>query len=205
MPLYLTPTPDAQYPYPSSGRAGQAGGSGRSGLATTPLFAPFSLVSDLLRASASTCFSETLPRHIDLIACCDMLAAVSDRIDNTTGFNRGFSVPNNLSNSSEHTCSGDSPYGSLFRISPTGFGKDGIVMAASNVLPPLLRFATFEVERRATLSLDRGGDGIEGDTTNVVLVLQRHENHILALRLLHGSWQCTDEKSQVRALRSIGC
>lgn len=88
-------------------------------------------------------------------------------------------------------------------------------MHATSVAMPLMKFALGEVKRRGTHStvelLQRRSQAVPAarrsgssaaelptaDLEELVRVLQRSENHLLATRVLYGSWCSSDKKAQV--------
>ena len=107
------------------------------------------------------------------------------------------------------------------------FTKDGILMSSSRVLVPLMKFCLKEIQRRHMLLLlpysfnnnnnnnintnnnennaeksitTAATEAITSDIKDVeelILILQRSENHILTLRVLFGSWSIHPLKSQL--------
>jgi hypothetical protein len=91
--------------------------------------------------------------------------------------------------------------------------RDGILMQASAVAMPLMKFAFGEIKRRGRHSTTdisqlraQGGGAVGGvggsataapDLDDLVRILQRSENHLLATRVLYGSWHNSQPKAQV--------
>eukprot|EP01036_Dinobryon_divergens_P030754 gene30755-40048_t len=147
--------------------------------------------------------------------------STSINVNEKGGSTMGKSVTSNtIPGSNTATVSGSvSVSGPSLRISDCDFSRDGILMASSSVLVPLLKFITKESQRRNTKQSPGQGHGrgvttstIKGVTTTpsqeltqldvdeLVAVLQKSENHILAIRVMLGSWSSGSSKSQ--ALRT---
>jgi hypothetical protein len=83
--------------------------------------------------------------------------------------------------------------------------RDGILMQASVVAMPLMKFAIGEVKRRSASTTNRKQVSAASPTHNaapdlkdLVSVLQSRENHLLATRILYSSWHLSDDKTKVR-------
>jgi hypothetical protein len=94
------------------------------------------------------------------------------------------------------TCSedrGGAPLLPPLQVSGTTFMRDGILMAPVQVWGPLLLFLMEEVRRRQMPDAQRTSQDIE----KLVGILQRSENHLLAIRVLLTSWSSYTPKKQV--------
>ena len=97
-----------------------------------------------------------------------------------------------------------------FKVSQTDFIKDGILMSSTVVLGPLLRHAAKEFSRRCRAATQHPSENTEStlgaEIDDLVQLLQRSENHMLAGRVLLGSWGSKTTKSQLlrTSLLSLG-
>ena len=85
------------------------------------------------------------------------------------------------------------------QISGTTFLRDGILMPPAQVWGPLLLFLMAEVKRRLMPDTDTDTDTPppSQDIEHLVGILQRSENHLLAIRVLLTSWASYPSKKQV--------
>jgi hypothetical protein len=95
------------------------------------------------------------------------------------------------------------------QISGIHFAKDGILMSASLIWGPLLRYILMETKRRegAGAAAGTGGEGraadLPEDIEKLVTTLQRSENHLLAARVILSTWSAYQGKKQVQSFPSL--
>lgn len=174
----------------------------------------FSLSRDLTQSLAIYCPSATLVRLVDSLTCYNVILAVHERLelDDNSSKISAFStskppeqgVPQSAPSagvSSSQLAAGVLP---AIKISGSDFSRDGILLAPQSALPPLLRFAMREVQRRTATKTTPATSSkpalVTNDLDDLVGLLQRSENHMLALRVLLCSWVSSNAKCQ--ALRS---
>jgi hypothetical protein len=190
--------------------ARQASVRGGRPASSVPVVETFSLTRSILQTSTVTCSAEFLGRTLDLFTGCDFVVSVYDRFE-TASSSKGYSGSSGgHSGGSASAAAG----GSAFQVADhVSFSRDGILMSPDTALGPLLKHVLKEVQRRGlVLALDTGAaaataaagkkkpsDGAGGslDLEDFVTVLQRSENHILAVRSLLSSWCRYDSKSKV--------
>lgn len=83
--------------------------------------------------------------------------------------------------------------GNHLQINGTTFMRDGILMSPVQVWGPLLMFLMDEVKRRQLPQSESNPQDIE----KLVGILQRSENHMLAIRVLLTSWSSYGTKKQI--------
>ncbi|KAJ1440254.1 hypothetical protein B484DRAFT_476719 [Ochromonadaceae sp. CCMP2298] len=187
------------------GLGGAAGGGGGQvpEYLSFPM-ASFQLSRDLLKCSVSSCPSRYLGRTLDLLSGSDTVLAVYERVEGAAACASAFSsTPSSSSGNSSGSASFRSVTGAggeKARAEAAGllsegvFARDGILMQASVVAMPLMRYALGEVQRRgggtgaySGPSGSNVGGGAPADLEDLVRILQRSENHLLATRILFGS------------------
>ena len=179
---------------------------------SVPVVETFSLTRSILQTSTVTCSVEFLGRTLDLFTGCDFVVSVYNRFETA-------------SSSSKGGVGSGAPVG-YFQVSDhVSFSNDGILMSPDAALAPLLKHVLKEVQRRG-LVLDEkkttstttteggvsgkpkpGGDvSVSGgslDLEDFITVLQRSENHILAVRALLSSWCRYEKKSKVSCFAAV--
>ena len=134
----------------------------------------FSLSREMLRSIAIACPESHIERALDLLVCTDIVVAVQDRVQ----------IPNQESKPSDDT---------VFSLSDTNYTKDGILMTTSSVQGPVLRYAQHEVQRRWNYAkCSSTTKTVPQDLQDLVSILQRTENHVLASRVLLTTWHVSD-------------
>lgn len=172
----------------------------------------FDLSRSLLQSTALCCSPILLSQVVDLLQGADIALSVFSRIEGK------FSQ----SNSSCYATHSESN----FEILEHNFARDGILMSSSKVLGPLMKFCMKEMQRRkspisngsrasaviasrvtakgkSSATADRPSATpmftmpFATDVEELVAVLQKSENHLLATRVLLGSWHISSSKSEV--------
>lgn len=169
-----------------------------------PVVETFALTRSILQTSTVTCAPEHLGRTLDLFGGCDFVVSVCDRCEGSSRGVKGHSA--GAVNHDTKGSSGGSTIGSFQVSEHISFSRDGLLMSSETALPLLLRHVLKEAQRRGVVLGDgkrslSGPSGCEAescpDLTDFVAVLQRSENHILAVRALMSSWCKYDSKSKV--------
>ncbi len=176
----------------------------------------FSLSRDLLRCSVSSCPSLHLGRTLDLLSGSETVLSVYDRIEGAAS-----QLDEERSGVSAVLAEGVFARYVLCLMCclATVFlmpvlcsilpHRDGILMQASAVAMPLMKYSFAEIKRRSvarTKSTSSSGhtgpitEASAADLEDLVRILQRSENHLLATRILLGSWHSSQSKAQVRSL-----
>jgi hypothetical protein len=87
------------------------------------------------------------------------------------------------------------------QISGIHFVRDGILMSASMIWGPLLRYILMETKRRegagVVVGPNQSSDQLPDDIDKLVTTLQRSENHLLAARVILSTWSAYQGKKQV--------
>lgn len=83
------------------------------------------------------------------------------------------------------------------QISGIHFVRDGILMSATMIWGPLLRYILTETKRREGISSSQNSDQLPDDIERLVTTLQRSENHLLAARVILSTWSGYQGKRQV--------
>lgn len=141
-----------------------------------------------------TCSSEFLGKTLDLFTGCDFVVSVYDRFETASPGSKG--------------ASNTSHAGSSFRVTEhVSFSRDGILMSPDSALSLLLKHVLKEVQRRGLVmstgtksgkpKVATGDTGGSCDLEDFVAILQKSENHILAVRSLLSSWCQFQGKSKV--------
>jgi hypothetical protein len=162
----------------------------------------------------AACPASLLNRALDLLDVHDLVLSTYERIDShQTSNSSNNAVTNNASSSSNiiSSSSGESAIATtnnnvldLFDIGV--FQHDGLLLPEDSILPPLLQHCLQESNRRTqTLSNNNSNNVniVTADVENLVKVLQRYENHNLALRVLYRTWTNDMNKSQVRNIMKL--
>ena len=156
---------------------------------------PFVVSRDLLRGVASTCSPQHLGRTLDILNGSELVLAVHDRVEGFLSHGHGPAVkkPDITQASQDSTGDGE------FKVSDGFFVRDGILMAPGAVLGHVLRYSAAEIRRRmsGTVSFTGTTNAAALDLEELVCVLQRSENHLLAVRVLLSSWHLGDTKAQL--------
>jgi hypothetical protein len=182
--------------------------------------ASFDLSRELLRCSVASCPAHLLGRTLDLLNGAETVLAVYDRVEGassaaaaaaasaeaTSGTDQG-SVLSQGSFSRCVLCVLCKKVNFSARRVSDGLilsviSRDGILMQASVVALPLMKYAFGEVRRRslaqsASSARTSAETASAPDLEDLVRVLQRSENHLLATRVLYGSWFHGQYKAQV--------
>ena len=88
------------------------------------------------------------------------------------------------------------------QISGSNFTKDGILLSPATLWGPLVKHLLMETKRREAIcsssdSAFRSKLANSDDVDKLVAILQRSENHLLAVRVILGSWHQYSSKKQV--------
>lgn len=145
---------------------------------------PFSVSASLLRHACVSAPSQYIGKIVDLMTGCSLVTSVYERIEGAK------LIP------SVNTQTKDVESYGAFDINPTYFTRDGILMTAGSVMGHLLRHVLAEVRRRGSFGTS-SINGTATDMDNLVLTLQRSENHFLVGRVLLSSWHQSESKKQV--------
>ena len=158
---------------------------------------PFVVSRDLLRGVASRCSPEHLGRTLDILNGSELVLAVHDRVEGFFAYGHGEAViKTDITQASR-----DNTGYEEFKVSDGFFVRDGILMAPGAVLGHVLRYSAAEIRRRMSGTVSLIGTGSASaaalDLEELVCVLQRSENHLLAVRVLLSSWHLSDIKAQL--------
>lgn len=167
----------------------QAGTKGAKEASAAPVVKTFSLTRTMLQNSASTCSSDCLGKTLDLFGGCDFVVSCFDRFESATSSGK-------VLTSGYKAASSDS---SNFQVAANiSFSRDGILMSTESALGLLLKHVMKEIQRRSLASSAATSDrAVSTDSEDFVAVLQKSENHILAVRCLLNSWYNFDSKGKV--------
>jgi hypothetical protein len=87
------------------------------------------------------------------------------------------------------------------QITGMNFNRDGILLSPALIWGPLVRHLLLETKRREAIcqnpSSAESSSASSDDVDKLVAVLQRSENHVLAVRVILGSWHQYTSKKQV--------
>lgn len=162
----------------------------------------FELSRDMLRTSLPHCQSAFIGRTLDLLCGSDLVLSVYERVEGATELgNKGaVSATHNVLKRSSTVAHSDN--GQSSHLSEGSFSRDGILMQPSAVVKPLMKYALSEVRRRNTQTMSgvvagKGAEASGADLEELVGVLQRSENHLLATRVMFSSWVSSANKAQV--------
>lgn len=91
------------------------------------------------------------------------------------------------------------------QITGMNFNRDGILLSPAVMWGPLARHLLLETKRREAICQKKSGSNESASTNSddvdkLVAILQRSENHMLAVRVLLGSWHQYNSKKQVYAI-----
>ena len=89
-----------------------------------------------------------------------------------------------------------------FHTNDSSYSNDGILISSQIIIVPLIKYALNEIKRRNSYSKTADVYKEEvfdsaADLNELTLILQRSENHLLAIRALYISWNFSTTKSQV--------
>lgn len=182
----------------------------------------FALSRDLLKGSVAACPSAHLGGTLDLLCGADLVLSVYERIEGASGALEAAAAAScgsctsssSSSSTDEPSCSSRASQrtapvrraGSESRavVSEGVFSRDGILMQSGVVTMPLMKYAFGEIQRRkpsnaaAALTATRAQNPTGApDLEELVQVLQRAENHLLAARVLFSTWNNSPAKAQV--------
>merc|ERR1711871_570111 len=157
----------------------------------------FTVSKDMLGNLAGTTPSSHLEKCVDLLICNDLIVSVQGRIQSASA----------SPSSSSHEMDGDLVSQFSFSNS-TKYSKDGILMTSGSIQGPVLKLAYQEIQRRwkkGNKSTQKQNE-IPQDIKELVEILQRNENHMLASRVMMTSWYSDESigKSLNSSLLSLG-
>lgn len=211
------------------GGAGGGVGAGASAILTAQersLSTSFSISRSILRGTAVSCPAALLGKDLDLLCASDLVLTVLQRTEGAfdsgdktaivgvgagaTGGGGGTSALGSVREADSSGCWG------TFKTGDDHFSRDGILMSPSTVLAPLMKFSLKEVQRRSAFfspmasATSASGEVLTAavqlypvDMEDLVGLLQRSENHMLASRVLLSSWHHSEAKAQVRSCNFI--
>lgn len=166
--------------------ARQANARGAKSIAEVPVVETFSLTRNMLQMSSVTCSSPYLGNTLDLFSGCDFVVSVYERFETKARTVKGHW------NSNKGAGSTTSAVGTFQVSEHISFSRDGILMSPESALMPLLKYVLKEVQRRGLSTPGTKSDVPEItnslDVEELAIVLQKSENHILAVRSLLSSW-----------------
>lgn len=170
--------------------------------------APFAISGDILRSVCLGCPPEFIGQSLNILTGADLVVSVYQRMEGVAPLDEAQSgvrktIFGNNKESKDDKNSSSNPQ-SQFRISDNLFSRDGILMAPQAVLGPLLKHALREVQRKSVNSIIaqfphrsiKDADDAP-DIEEFVGILQRSENHMLAVRVLFSSWHTSNLKAQL--------
>eukprot|EP01034_Spumella_vulgaris_P036472 gene36472-44984_t len=163
----------------------------------------FELSRDVLRSSIPHCQPSYIGRTLDLLCGSELVLSVYERIEGASIVASG-NVANNSSGGAQSDANSTSTLPSSLQLSEGVFSRDGILMQPANVVKPLMKYALMEVRRRSvhtpgatSQSKDDNTSGaIAGDVRELIEVLQKSENHLLATRVMYASWSASAKKAE---------
>jgi hypothetical protein len=148
----------------------------------------FETAQVLLQSTCSTCSISLLSQVIDLLQSSDVALSIFRRIEGDFSYSFSSTRPSGMNDNN-------------FKVMESYFSRDGILMSANRVLPCLMKFCLKEIKRRnmyeESFLADHNNNTLPTDLNELATVLQRSENHMLALRILLTSWHTSLSKSQV--------
>ena len=173
--------------------------------------APFAISGDILRSVCLGCPPEFIGQSLNILTGSDLVVSVYQRMEGVapldesqSGIRKTLFGKNNKEKESKEDKTASTNPQSLFRISDNLFSRDGILMAPQAVLGPLLKHAMREVQRKSVNSIiaqfpHRSIKDVDDapDIDEFVGILQRSENHMLAVRVLFSSWHTSNLKAQL--------
>lgn len=180
----------------------------------------YSLSQLLLRNSILHCDKSVLPRALDALTLTDTVLTVYDRIekDLSSASSVAASV-NTVANSSSINSDATTM---VITTGDNVFNKDGLLMSEDSIRSALTQYCIQEMKRREvsyeavapssssasestkknaksmtanTSSISAGPSTI--DVENVISVLQKYENHLIAMQILFRSWSSSSAKISV--------
>ena len=180
----------------------RTGAGDRAGLTSLEAITrPFVVTRDLLKGVASTCPPEHLGRTLDILNGSELVLAVHERMEGALLHGQGQDHGRHINRLDATQTALSGAGAGKFKVSEGSFSRDGILMAPSSVLGHVLRYSAAEIRRRlSTIASTTGtanGNAAALDLEELVCVLQRSENHLLAVRVLLSSWHLSDTKAQL--------
>jgi hypothetical protein len=164
--------------------------------------APFAVSGDILRSVCLGCPHEFIGQSLNILTGSDLVVSVYQRMEGVAPLDESQTgVRKTLFSRNEAK---DEKNNLQFKISENLFSRDGILMAPQAVLGPLLKHALREVQRKSVNSIiaqfpHRSVKDVDEapDIEEFVGILQRSENHMLAVRVLFSSWHASNMKAQL--------
>ena len=179
----------------------------------------FHLSQELLQSCVVSCPYTHLPTAVHLLGSAELVLGVLTRIEGSFGLpsdrdarSQGsssitFANQTHAAMKSSSATASASATTNVFKINESHFTRDGILLSSTAILGPLIKFILKESQRRRNTTTIPGGSGFGvgsisvtaagTDVEDLVAVLQRSENHILACRVLLFSWLTNVSKAQV--------
>eukprot|EP01039_Chlorochromonas_danica_P001134 gene1134-1238_t len=158
--------------------------------------AAYHFAQSTLCHAVANCPVGLVDHALDLLDTHDLVLTVYDRIQpqgsgaQTMSYSSSASATMAAHSTPSSSAAGGA--GSMSTFIDSIFTHDGLLLTEETVLPPLLQHCAQESKRREQLSAEAKDDSraaiSAGDVENFVRCLQRHENHMLALRVLYRSW-----------------
>lgn len=179
----------------------------------------------LLRNSILHCDTSVLARALDALTLTDTVLTVYDRIEKDLSSASSAAASTHSSNSSTTNNSANADAANMvITIGDNVFSKDGLLMSEDSVRSVLTQYCIQEMKRRE-LSYETVTSGADGngakkaaktaatapsasssvDVDNVISVLQKYENHLIAMQILFRSWSSSSNKIAVSHLQSHPC
>lgn len=169
------------------------GGGNRSIPSIESITQPFVVSRDLLRGLTAVCPADHLGRTLDILNGSELVLTVYQRVE-------GAKLDTDNNRKSRNANGIDTNIKNDFKINEATFSKDGLLMAPGVILSPILKYAAAEMKRRLYMTVTtviNSSCPIAIDLEELVGVLQRSENHMLALRVLLSSWHVSDLKAEL--------
>jgi hypothetical protein len=172
----------------------------------------YSLAQLLLRNALLYCDTAVLTRALDALTLTDTVLTVYDRLEKD---NMPSSTASSSASSTDTLFSSSS---GLFLSSGDNnvFNRDGLLMSEDSVLSSLTQYCIQEMKRREASYDSRGMDSASStkkslanktstvsktssssDVENLTSVLQKFENHLIAIQILFRSWSQSSSKLHV--------
>lgn len=110
-----------------------------------------------------------------------------------------YSDPNRVAQTSKQHVSENQLQG---QITGNNFSRDGILLSPTVIWGPLVRHLLMETKRREAISSSdtsaiQNHAATSDDVEKLIAILQRSENHMLAIRVILCSWHHYSSKQQV--------
>jgi hypothetical protein len=169
------------------------GGGNRSIPSIESITQPFVVSRDLLRSLTAVCPADHLGRTLDILNGSELVLTVYQRVEGAKLDTDNYRKKMNINGP-------DTNVKDEFKINEATFSKDGLLMAPGVILGPILKYAAAEMKRRLYMTVTNVIDSscpIAVDLEELVGVLQRSENHMLALRVLLSSWHVSNSKAEL--------